>query len=829
MFGFLSFIPAVLVASPPPQGIPPAAPASNLFFIENKGQWSSEAAYLLRSPGANYWVTRDGIVIDHQASRNVMTLDREGEPTTQAETFGHVVRIRAVGSPGSGITRGIEPREPKFSWMVGDTANWRNELRTFGSVVNEQILPGVAARYYIDGNAPRYDLIVAPGKNPESVELAYEGAQNLRVNADGSLQYETSVGTHRETGLFTYQLVNGQRKPVASRFIVKGNRVKFDLGAYDSTRPVVIDPQYFTYGTYFGGTNNEEAQSIDVLPNGDVVVAGYSSGANFPTSSGAYDTTYNSGSQDAFVSVFRGNQLRFSTFIGTSSSSTTVENDVRVLGGDNITLVFDTNGSLPTTTTANNGTTINLQNNGYKTTNNGIDPYVVKFRADLGQIRYATYIGGTENNEDWVEDITVDVNGDILVVGNIQSNGLATTVSGPGAAKASGSQDGFVMKLRGDLGSVRAATYLGGTTTETFFGITTTPSGRVYVAGRSNSSNALSLFSATGFDSGYGSGRDGLLYYLNPNLTVIRGTFLGGTGNDEFQKVVLSGGRVYAAGYVQSGSFWGTSPYPALSAVGGFDQNYGGGQEGFVVAYDDLLSNLRRFTYVGGASAASVERVDAIGAAGGRIYAAGTTDSASGLRTSASDTFFMTTSDALASTTGTRGFATLLGTDLNLINSTTFSAGSTEVRDLDITGIYNDVLVAGWTTSNSLPVSAAPNSPAYSSSLGGTRDGFLLRFAYSADPTEIRVSTANLASGNSNIFGNVFMNAPIAFARTRTITTSDSRLEVVTPTVTIDANQRLSSQFRLRRNGVFTSPTTVTVSVLQGSTVLLSRDVVVQP
>ena len=44
------------------------------------------------------------------------------------------------------------------------------------------------------------------------------------------------------------------RVRVASRFVVRGGRVRFALGRYDHSRPLVIDPS-LAFGDYIGGTS----------------------------------------------------------------------------------------------------------------------------------------------------------------------------------------------------------------------------------------------------------------------------------------------------------------------------------------------------------------------------------------------------------------------------------------------------------------------------------------------------------------------------------------------------------------------------------------------
>ena len=54
------------------------------------------------------------------------------------------------------------------------------------------------------------------------------------------------------------------------------------------------------YSTYLGGSSSDQGQAIALDPMGATYVTGLTSSTSFPTTPGAYDTSYN-GSQDAFV------------------------------------------------------------------------------------------------------------------------------------------------------------------------------------------------------------------------------------------------------------------------------------------------------------------------------------------------------------------------------------------------------------------------------------------------------------------------------------------------------------------------------------------------
>lgn len=57
------------------------------------------------------------------------------------------------------------------------------------------------------------------------------------------------------------------------------------------------------YGTYLGGSGEELPQAIALDPSGLVYTAGYTRSADFPTTDGAFDTTYNGGTSDAFITL----------------------------------------------------------------------------------------------------------------------------------------------------------------------------------------------------------------------------------------------------------------------------------------------------------------------------------------------------------------------------------------------------------------------------------------------------------------------------------------------------------------------------------------------
>ena len=73
------------------------------------------------------------------------------------------------------------------------------------------------------------------------------------------------------------------------------------------------------YSTYLGGSDYDYGHGVAVDGAGSAYVTGITSSADFPTTAGAFDTTYNGGN-DAFVTKLdaSGAALVYSTYLGGS-------------------------------------------------------------------------------------------------------------------------------------------------------------------------------------------------------------------------------------------------------------------------------------------------------------------------------------------------------------------------------------------------------------------------------------------------------------------------------------------------------------------------------
>jgi hypothetical protein len=192
------------------------------------------------------------------------------------------------------------------------------------------------------------------------------------------------------------------------------------------------------YSTFLGGGADDRGFSIAVDASGCAYVAGNTLSANFPIQN-AYDTSYNGGSNDAFVAKLSssGNALIYSTYLGGRS-----EDYARSLAVDSSGNAYLTGGTasydFPT------------QNPFQATIPVADDPYADAFVAKLdsmgNSLIYSTYLGGVSNDNGL--GIAVDGRGNAYVTGVTEASDFPTL--NPYQTTYQGGYDAFVSRISCD-------------------------------------------------------------------------------------------------------------------------------------------------------------------------------------------------------------------------------------------------------------------------------------------------------------------------------------------------------------------------------------------
>jgi hypothetical protein len=183
------------------------------------------------------------------------------------------------------------------------------------------------------------------------------------------------------------------------------------------------------YTRLLGTVMFEAGNAIAVDRNYNAYVAGQTTTNGFPTTSGAYDTTWN-GNEDAFVVKLAANgNLVFGTFLGSGASE----------WGYGIAVDRKGNALVVGETYSTDFPTVDA----FQGDSGTIDIFVAMFNAAGSHLRYCTYLGG--GSEDYARGAALDYYGRAHVTGHTWSSGFPTE----NAAYPSGAglRDGVVTRF----------------------------------------------------------------------------------------------------------------------------------------------------------------------------------------------------------------------------------------------------------------------------------------------------------------------------------------------------------------------------------------------
>ena len=349
-------------------------------------------------------------------------------------------------------------------YMGSGPADWHTQVPNFGKVRYQDIYRGVDLVYYGNENHLEYDFVVAPGADPGLIRLAFTAkgtarrkAYQPRLDSNGDLVIDAGGREVRFRKPFAYQTTSqtGVRTPIESRYVLKAdNQLGFQLGPYDHSQALVIDP-VLTYSTYLGGNGVDEGYGVSVDGSGNIIVAGTTASTNFPTAN-AYQGTYGGNPYDVFVTKFdpTGTTLIYSTYLGGGSYDY----------GEALALDAGGNAYVTGLTHSNNFPTLNALP-GFSTQPLSNQSVFVSKLDPTGALVFSTYFGGHQSNktnEDQAYGIAVDSSG-VYFVGNTTSGNYPVT---PGAFQQTpvAIDNAFLTKLSLDGQTLLYSTYLGGST-----------------------------------------------------------------------------------------------------------------------------------------------------------------------------------------------------------------------------------------------------------------------------------------------------------------------------------------------------------------------------
>lgn len=526
-------------------------------FERNEGQFAGDAQYVARNTDYAIALSPSDVKLSLGAGglQSAVSLSLSG------------------GNPDAATTP-IGRREGHVNYFIGrDPANWLTHIPTYSAIMYESVYPGIDAVYYSAGRRLEYDFVVEPGADPSLIGLAFQGVDGLSLTTSGDLLLAVPRGDLVEKAPVVYQDIDGVRVSVDGGYVLADDgSVGFEIGPYDGTRTLVIDP-VLEFSTYLGGSDRDFAHDLALGDDGEVYVTGQTRSPDFPAVNAV--PTGLGDDIDAFVTKLSadGATVLYSTYFGGGSGEYGRAIDVDPSGYAYIT--GPASFTFPTTGGA------------YDTDFDGpTDAFVVKLDTD-GVFMYSTLLGGSKNEDGY--DIAVDALGQAHVTGYTDSQDFTPLIQGV----EGGGEDAFVSKLSADGSALMYSFNYGGSDDDRGFGITLDGAGNAYFTGQTDSSDFHTSDGA--YQSTFGGVRDAFVAKVNTIGTLIEySTYLGGSANggvDAGVAIAVDGaGNAYVTGNTISGDF------PTAS----FQDEIGGQRDAFVTKLNSTGTSVLYSSFLGG-------------------------------------------------------------------------------------------------------------------------------------------------------------------------------------------------------------------------------------
>jgi hypothetical protein len=464
-----------------------ALAARPLAFEPNQGQADARALYVMHGAGYTAFLTPAGAVFKLAATAgHAQPVAPLPAPLPLREAG---VALRFLGARPNLHPTPLDRLEAPVTYMVGRR---RVTVHGFARVAYRGVYPGIDVVYHGNERRLEYDWIVRPGADPKTIELGLAGVDHLRLRGDGALALDSGGIPLLQERPVVYQLLDGKRRRVSARFVVRARRrFGFAVGAYDRSRPLVIDPAITELATY-GGANQDRFLSAAANPNGNLDFTGLTLSNDFPTMGGF--TARGGGTDVIVVEVTKQLGLVFTDVIGGrdyeegDGITVTPAGAIVIVGktfSPDFPLVNPIDGTLGTGACAGGRCS---------------DGFALWLSPNGSAITRSTFLGGS--SDDALRFVTVNVRGELLMVGSTSSQDL------PGSVYQGGSADVFGATFDAEARLLHLFD-LGGKGTETALGATPMPDGSWTIAGASTSAGVggedlgtFSIFIANTTDSG---------------------------------------------------------------------------------------------------------------------------------------------------------------------------------------------------------------------------------------------------------------------------------------------------------------------------------------
>src|SRR5215469_10476512 len=259
-----------------------------LSFEPNVGQTAPQVQFLSRGPGYGLYLTANEAVLSLQQSTS----------STNRPTAPAVLTMQLVGAKPTAASAGLDKLASTTNYLGATQATTFSAIPNYGQVEYQDVYSGINLTYYGSQQQLEFNFTVAPHADPNQIAMRFQGADSIAIDGAGNLVLHTAGGDVVDKAPVVYQTIDGVKQAVAGKYVIHGaDEVGFQLGAYDPSQPLIIDP-IVAYSTYLGGSaspidklSGTDATAIALDSSGDVYVTGATASLDFPTTQSSLDPT----------------------------------------------------------------------------------------------------------------------------------------------------------------------------------------------------------------------------------------------------------------------------------------------------------------------------------------------------------------------------------------------------------------------------------------------------------------------------------------------------------------------------------------------------------
>lgn len=476
-----------------------------------------------------FGVIVEGAPVTWQENPHARVLSRElGVPVQERHPVesrfrvdGNVVSIE-LGEHDSKLPIVFDPSLLWSTYYGGGDIESAYEFSGFGGAIGRMVDADLDGSVVLGCHTTSLDFPTTPGVIQQQLR-GFVDAALISIGPNGARKWATYLGGNN------WDLVAGVALDSFRSVAITGITNSTDFPVTPTcAQPVLSGSQYdvfvalidstgrLKWGSYYGGSNIEQAGGCCFDRLGRVVIGGSTWSTDLIVTPGAFQPAARNGG-DAFVVAFdEVGRRRWATYLGGTREDRA--GWITCDPSGNVTIAGGTFSSdFPTSAEA------------YQTSFGGDrDGFLAQFDS-AGRVRWLSMLGGT--GADWVYSVDSDPRGNIAVGGQTRSDNFPTT---PGVAQrtiagATSRLDGFAAVFTPD-GRLQWSTYYGGSRNDNAAGIASAPTGHVYIVGSTVSPDLL--HSRRNYQDSLRGGNDFFVAEFDSLGNVVWDTYFGGSGSE---------------------------------------------------------------------------------------------------------------------------------------------------------------------------------------------------------------------------------------------------------------------------------------------------------